>query len=80
MNTNHLPTTRADDYEKSNHRAHSTKAGWRVPEWAADVGLSRAFVYELIGDGTIKSVKAGNARIITTRPVDYLASLASPQA
>lgn len=51
------------------------KAGWRVNEWAEDVSLSRAFVYELIAAGTIKSVKAGNARIITTRPAEYLASL-----
>jgi len=56
-------------------RALSTKAGWRVSEWAADVGLSRAFVYELLSAKKIDSVKAGNARIITTKPADYLASL-----
>jgi hypothetical protein len=55
--------------------ASPTKAGWRVPEWAADVSLSRAYVYELIAAGRIKSVKIGAARIITTRPVDFLASL-----
>jgi hypothetical protein len=32
-------------------------------------------VYELIAAGRIKSVKIGAARIITTRPVDFLASL-----
>lgn len=52
-----------------------TKAGWRVSEWAADV--SRAFVYELLSHKKIASGNAGGARIITTRPADYLASLPS---
>jgi len=57
-------------------RLHSaTKAGWRVNEWAADVGVSRAYVYELLKKKSIASVKLGAARIITTRPSDFLASL-----
>ncbi len=52
------------------------KFGWRVPEWAKSVGLSRAYVYELMNDGLIRSVKSGAARIITTHPQDYLSSLA----
>jgi hypothetical protein len=52
------------------------KVGWRVSEWADDVGLGRAFTYQLIGEGRIKSVKIGAARIITTSPADYLRSLA----
>jgi hypothetical protein len=62
--------------------AHNTlvnpdKAGWRVSEWAADVGISRAFAYELIAEKSISSVKVGAARIITTSPANYLKSLAA---
>jgi hypothetical protein len=62
------------------HMAHNTsvnpdKVGWRVSEWAADVGISRAFAYEMIAEKTIRSVKVGAARIITTPPADYLRSL-----
>jgi hypothetical protein len=55
------------------------KFGWRVPEWAKSVGLSRAYVYELMNEGLIRSVKSGAARIITTHPQDYLSSLAEDQ-
>lgn len=51
------------------------KLGWRVNEWAAAVGISRASVYELIAAKTIASVKFGGARVITTLPRDFLASL-----
>ena len=49
--------------------------GWRVNSWAAAVGISRASVYELIAEKKINSVKFGGARIITTHPADFLASL-----
>lgn len=52
-----------------------TKAGWRPAEWGRDVGVSRAQVYNYLNDGIIKSKKAGNARIITTPPREFLASL-----
>jgi hypothetical protein len=55
--------------------ATTGKAGWRVKEWAADVGVSRAHVYKLLSRGALDSVKDGKARIITTRPADYLTSL-----
>ena len=51
------------------------KLGWRVNEWAVAVGISRASVYELIAAKTIASVRFGGARIITTHPKDFLASL-----
>jgi excisionase family DNA binding protein len=54
------------------------KLGWRVNEWAAAVGISRASVYELIAAKTIDSVKFGGARLITTLPRDFLASLKDP--
>lgn len=57
-----------------------TKAGWRVSEWAADCGVSRAFTYNLLGAGRIDSVKVGSARIITTPPAAFLASLSNEAA
>jgi len=53
----------------------SPKVGWRVNEWSASVGVSRAFTWELIAEKKIGSVKAGKARIITTSPTAYLAAL-----
>jgi hypothetical protein len=52
------------------------KYGWKVNEWAAAAGVSRAKTYLLLADGTLSSVKLGAARIITTHPADFLASLA----
>ena len=59
----------------SAERGGSQKFGWRVNEWSAAVGCSRASTYELIAAKTIDSVKFGGARIITTHPADFLASL-----
>jgi hypothetical protein len=56
-------------------RGDSQKFGWRVNEWSTAVGISRASVYELLAAKTIASVKFGGARIITTQPKDFLASL-----
>jgi hypothetical protein len=56
-------------------RDGSQKFGWRVNEWSAAVGCGRASTYELIAAKTIESVKFGGARIITTHPADFLASL-----
>jgi hypothetical protein len=53
------------------------KVGWRVIEWGDAVGLSRASVFELLADRKIDSVKHGSARIITTSPADFLATLSA---
>jgi hypothetical protein len=60
------------------NQARAKKVGWRVPEFAAATGISRSSVYELIAGPKpqIASVKFGGARIITTTPEDFLASLA----
>lgn len=55
--------------------ATPTKAGWRVNEWASDAGLSRAYVYNLLKAGTVRSVKVGSRRIIVTPPGEFLAAL-----
>jgi hypothetical protein len=59
-------------------KGSQTKAGWRLPEWCADVGCRRSTAYGLLTDGKIKSVKLGNSRIITTSPAEFLATLADP--
>jgi excisionase family DNA binding protein len=56
------------------------RAGWRVDEWAEAAGIGRSSVYELIAAGTITSVKFGAARIVTTPPRDFLASLSGQAA
>jgi hypothetical protein len=60
--------------------ARTTKAGWRVEEWASDCGLSRSYAYNLLARGAIESVHVGRNRIITTPPRDYLAGLAKGAA
>jgi len=55
----------------------STKRGWRINEWSRDTGIGRAYIYELLKDGVITSVKIGGMRIITTSPEDYLRSAAA---
>jgi hypothetical protein len=56
-------------------RRNDVKHGWRVPEWAAAAGCSRAFVYNLLKEKKLESVKLGRSRIILTHPADYLAAL-----
>ncbi len=51
------------------------KYGWKISEWAASTGCSRARTYQLISAGKIDSVKFGASRIIRTHPEDFLASL-----
>jgi excisionase family DNA binding protein len=58
----------------------STKAGWRPKEWADATGVSRSYTYELMDANRIHSVKLGSARIITTSPQQFLASLAEEAA
>lgn len=53
------------------------KFGWKVPEWASAAGISRSSVYELLKENSLRSVKFGGARIITTHPTEWLASLNS---
>ena len=37
--------------------AANTKVGWRINEWAGDVGICRASVYNLMTRGRLRSVK-----------------------
>jgi hypothetical protein len=56
-------------------RRNDEKCGWRVPEWAAAAACSRAFVYNLLKEKKLESVKLGRSRVILTHPADYLAAL-----
>jgi hypothetical protein len=56
----------------------SERRGWRINQWAHEVGVSRAYVYaSLLSTNRIESVKVGRARVITTSPDEFLASLPS---
>jgi hypothetical protein len=67
-------------HDKDKRPSNPNKVGWREPEWSKAIGISRAKTYELLSAGEIASVKLGAARIITTSPEDFLASLASKAA
>jgi excisionase family DNA binding protein len=45
---------------------------YTVPEAAAVLGLSRATVYRLMGEGRLESVRVGRARRIPQEAIDEL--------
>ena len=53
-----------------------TQYGWKVKAWSAAVSCSPSYTHAMIKEKRIKSVTLGHARIITTRPDDFLADLA----
>lgn len=56
------------------------KAGWRISEWGADVGVSRGSVYNLMRAGEVDFVKVGFATVILTPPREYLMRLSRQQS
>lgn len=48
------------------------RAGWRPKEWAEQVGISRAMVYDLMARGELKTVKVGKTRIVIESPREFL--------
>jgi hypothetical protein len=60
---------------KHSNTEPSPKRGWRIKTWADQVEVSRSTVYNLMDAHRIDSVKLGKARIITTSPAEFLASL-----
>jgi excisionase family DNA binding protein len=48
------------------------KVSWGVNEFSESTGLGRAYIYEMIGDGRIPSVKVGQARLITISPTEFI--------
>jgi hypothetical protein len=62
--------------ERKERNTTSEKVGWRPKEWGEAVGgLSRVYVYTLINSQKIKTVHIGKARVITTSPSEFLASI-----
>ena len=74
----HQPRNRAERRAAASAAQGGTqKYGWKVNEWSAAVGCSRARTYQLISAGEIDLVRFGASRIIRTHPEDFLASLGS---
>jgi len=58
-----------DTAEKPRHKLNDTslprnKIGWRVSQWAAETGTSRATVYRRLADGSLRSRKYGGLTLI----------------
>lgn len=69
--------------EKQGHQdmnIPSERYAWSVLEWARAVSLSRAYVYVLMDEKRIRSVKCGSRRLITTAPTEFLKQLAEASA
>ena len=77
-----METTEKHNYAERRRAAAADrrKFGWRVVEWSEAIGCSRTYTYELITAKAIESVRLGGARIITTHPQDFLASLSGGDA
>jgi hypothetical protein len=53
---------------------------WSVRHWCAATDLSASYVWLLIAEKRISSVKTGNKRLILTSPQAFLESLATDAA
>lgn len=53
------------------------RAGWRIPEWAQQIGCCRSTVYNLAKAGEIEIVRVGGLAIVRTDPAEFLASKAA---
>ena len=51
---------------------NSEKQGWSIPDWCDATSLGRTKTFELISNGSIRSIREGRRRIIITSPADYL--------
>lgn len=45
---------------------------YRIPEAAAQVGMSRSRIYELIADGELPVIKVGRTTVISAKALDDL--------
>ncbi|HVO04726.1 MAG TPA: hypothetical protein VMT54_21195 [Candidatus Cybelea sp.] len=64
----------------ANEPTKSERIAWSPKDWGAAIGVSHTTVYQLIADQKVRSVKLGGKRLITTPPVEFIASLTQPQA
>lgn len=51
----------------------STQRGWRVPEFARDVGVGEWTIRRLLREGAIPSTNVAKCRVILISPEDFLA-------
>ena len=61
-----------------NQKGADGKVGWRISEFSAATGISRASVYNYIASGHIRAVKLDGMRIIITPPLEFLRSFEAP--
>ena len=50
---------------------NSEKLGWSILDWCDATSLGRTKTFELISNGSIRSIREGRRRIIITSPADY---------
>ena len=50
---------------------YAEKPGWSIPDWCDATSLGRTKTFELISNGSIRSIREGRRRIIITSPADY---------
>lgn len=55
------------------------KAGWRISEWCAAVGIARSTFYTLTGERAPASVTVGAMHIIMEAPKDWLRRVGTVQ-
>jgi hypothetical protein len=61
-------------------RRCAERVAWSIKRWCDETDLSRSFVYVLIQDQKLDTVKVAGKRLITTAPRDFLASQAGEAA
>lgn len=55
------------------------RAGWRLRDWLAAVGISRSTYYMLESNRAPYAVTVGRAHIVTESPADWLARVGTPR-
>ena len=61
---------------KSDHQMPA-RAGWRILEWARQIGCCRSTVYNLAAIGEIELVRVGGMTIVRTDPFSFLSAKAA---
>jgi hypothetical protein len=56
----------------------NSRLGWRIFEWTALTGVSRATVWRQLKSGQLKSIRVGSARIIPRSEAIRLGLLDAP--
>lgn len=59
----------------------ATRCGYPVPEAAAQIGVSRAEVFKLIGSGRLRSFRVGRRRLVSAEAIrDFIRGAESATA